>query len=377
MSTIVISGGAGFIGSRLVQKLHDRGDRIIVLDLFSPQIHGENYIESSLYKSIKGKCEILQSDVRIREAWESALRDADTVVHLAAETGTGQSMYQVSHYASVNIQGTALLLDILMNSKVTVKKIVIASSRAIYGEGAYICREHGIQLPSGRYDADMRRGVFDPLCPRCRQPMSPCATTEDVILKPNSVYGITKMTQEQLVLLFGRTTGMPTIALRYQNVYGPGQSLKNPYTGILSIFSTVMLNNNDIDIFEDGLETRDFVYIDDAIDATIRAIESKAVICEAINVGSGIPTTVLQVAETLKNKYKSTSRIEISGHYRLGDIRHNFADLSRARSILGYEPKINFDDGINRFAEWVKHQKIAEDNYKKSLLELTQKGLLK
>jgi len=377
MKKIVIIGGSGFIGSNLTKTLVAKGYSVIVIDAFTSQIHGKDYRKSVLYQSLCNICTIVRADVRKSAKWREYLEGAFAIVHLAAETGTGQSMYQISRYTDVNIEGTSSLLEALGRTKNKPERIVVASSRAIYGEGKYYCDEHGFQFPSSRGEADMAMGVFDPLCSACGKTMHPMSTDENSRIQPTSIYGITKQVQEQMVLLYGKMTGMSAIALRYQNVYGPGQSLKNPYTGILSIFSTAMLHDNQIEIFEDGEESRDFVYIDDIVKATILAIEKVETSNYAVNVGSGIPVSVLKVAETLKRLYGSKSDIHVGGKYRIGDIRHNFADLLLARNTLGYTPSMTFDDGVKIFAHWVMSQDVYPDKYENSMAELKQKGLLK
>ena len=375
MKNILISGGSGFIGSRLCEKLYDRGYNITILDNLSEQIHGTT--ESSLFKKIKGKCTFVKGDVRNKEDWKTAIRGQDIVVHLAAETGTGQSMYEIEKYHDVNIMGTAHLLEILANTEHSVKKIIIASSRAIYGEGKYNCKIHGDQYPLQRKEMDMERAEFNPKCEICNIELNLLATDEKSKIHPSSIYGLNKQQQEQMVMLMADSLGIASVAFRYQNVYGPGQSLSNPYTGILSIFSTRILNDNMIDIYEDGLESRDFVFIDDVVDATILGIEKEEANGEIFNVGSGVATTVKEVANSLKKLYNSEINISISGKYRLGDIRHNYADLNKAKTLLGFTPKYNFKKGISEFVNWVKTQKVMEDKYEKSIQELKDKGLIK
>ena len=375
MKNILITGGAGFIGSRLCEKLYDKGYNITILDNLSEQIHGTE--ESSLFKKIKGKCTFIKGDVRNKEDWKIAIKGQEIIVHLAAETGTGQSMYEVEKYNAVNIMGTAYLLEILANSPHSVKKMIIASSRAIYGEGKYNCEIHGTQYPLQRKEKDMEKREFTPKCNVCDLELNLLATDEKSKIHPSSIYGINKQQQEQMVMLMGESVGIPSVAFRYQNVYGPGQSLSNPYTGILSIFSTRILNGNNLDIYEDGLESRDFVFIDDVVDATILGIEKEQANGEVFNVGSGVATTVIEVAESLKKFFDSNISIYISGKYRLGDIRHNYADLKKAKNLLGFTPKYNFQEGISEFVNWVKTQEVMEDKYEKSVQELKDKGLMK
>lgn len=378
MQNILITGGAGFIGSNLALKLLAKGYRVTVLDNLSKQIHGDNPDETSpLYRSIKDKVEFILGSVTSRNDWEKALAGQDAVIHLAAETGTGQSMYEIEKYVNSNIDGTALLLDILTNTKHNVKRVVVAESRAIYGEGKYECPACGDVYPLERKDEDMRNGDFECHCPKCGKHVKLVATTEDSAIHPSSVYGVAKQVQGQLVHLVCPTIGVESVSFRYQNVYGPGQSLSNPYTGILSIFSTRIKNGNGINIFEDGKETRDFVYIDDVVDATIRGLETPAAAGHVFNVGTGVATDVLTVANTLCEKYGVKVPITVSGNYRLGDIRHNYADISLARKILGFEPKWSFDKGIEQFANWVNGQAVQEDKYEASIAEMKAKGLYK
>lgn len=378
MKYILITGGAGFIGSNVALKLISKGYNVTVLDTLSEQIHGANPEKtSSLYLSIKDKVKFIKGSVTSREDWMKALEGQEAVIHLAAETGTGQSMYEIEKYVQTNIGGTALLLDILTNTKHHVKRVVVAESRAIYGEGKYHCPQCGDVYPLERKEDDMAKGDFECKCPKCGGEVKLVATTEDSAIHPSSVYGITKQVQGQLVHLVCKSIGVESVSFRYQNVYGPGQSLTNPYTGILSIFSTRIKNGNGLNIFEDGMETRDFVYIDDVVDATILGMEVPEANGHVFNIGTGVATDVLTVANTLCDKYGINVPITVSGNYRLGDIRHNYADITLARRILGFEPKWSFSDGIEQFANWVNQQEIQEDKYEASLEEMKNKGLYK
>lgn len=378
MEKVLVTGGAGFIGSNVALKLIAKGYSVVVLDSLSEQIHGSNPDQTSpLYLSIKGKVDFIKGDVCKREDWLKALDGVDYVIHLAAETGTGQSMYEIEKYVGTNIGGTALLLDVLANTKHHVKRVVVAESRAIYGEGKYVCPSCGVVYPLERKDEDMSKGDFECKCPKCGGPVKLVGTTEDSNILPSSVYGITKQVQGQLVHLVCKSIGVESVSFRYQNVYGPGQSLSNPYTGILSIFSTRIKNGNGLNIFEDGKETRDFVFIDDVADATILGMEVPAANGHVFNVGTGVATDVLTVAHTLCDKYGIQVPITVSGNYRLGDIRHNFADITLAKQILGFNPKWNFSDGIEQFVKWVNQQEVQEDNYEASIEEMKKKGLYK
>lgn len=378
MKNILITGGAGFIGSNIALRLLERGWNVTVLDNLSPQIHGDNpEITSPLYKNILNKVKFIKGSVTLREDWVNAIKEQDAIIHLAAETGTGQSMYEIQKYIEVNIGGTALMLDILANTSHQVKKVIVASSRAIYGEGKYQCQNHGTVYPMERLDQDMAKGDFLCKCPICHQTVEILPTTEDSKIHPTSVYGITKQNQEQLVLTVCKSLEIAAVGYRYQNVYGPGQSLLNPYTGILSIFSTRIKNGNSINIFEDGNETRDFVFIDDVVEATILGLEKEDADGEVYNVGTGVATNVMTVAEMLSRFYQRQVPILISGNYRLGDIRHNFADISKIKRELGFEPKWSFEKGIEVFTSWVNKQQIPEDRYELSIQEMKNKGLYK
>lgn len=383
---VLITGGAGFIGSHLARRLICENCTVTILDNMSPQIHGESTIhwERKVTERIlnttehpSDKLKVLIGDVRDKLAFTEALNQQEVVVHLAAETGTGQSMYEVERYEDTNLKGTAILMDYLVNDKSScVRKLVVASSRAIYGEGKYSCQVCGVVYPGIRHVEDLKSGLFEPTCPNCRNTCLPLPTDENSAIHPSSFYGLSKQVQEQMTLLFAGTLGISGFALRYQNVYGPGQSLKNPYTGILAIFSNQARMNQPINIFEDGKESRDFVYIDDVVEATWRVIQPQTVGVEAINVGSGERTTVSEVVQEIIRFFDSNSPISITGAFRKGDIRHNVADLSKLKSVTNFEPKWNFRDGIREFLMWAESQKIVVSKYEKSLNEIRQKGLM-
>jgi dTDP-L-rhamnose 4-epimerase len=378
MTRILVTGGAGFIGSNLISVLHAKNYEITVLDNLSVQIHGEDPEGSPLYRSIKDKVRFIKGTVCDREVLAEALARQDVVVHFAAETGTGQSMYMVDHYTRVNIQATATMLDILgMQKGHGIKRMVVASSRAIYGEGKYLDSKGNAVYPGHRNDTEMQAGRFELYDQGSKQPLTLAATDEESEIHPSSVYGITKQVQEQLVMAVCPLVGVEPVAMRYQNVYGPGQSLSNPYTGILSIFSNVIMQGGAINIFEDGLESRDFVFIDDVVDATVRAIECEAAAGQVFNVGSGVATTVLTVVEELIKAYGRAVPANVTGAFRSGDIRHNFADLTKITKLLGYQPTVNFEEGIRRFAEWARIQGPQSSAYERSLTEMKSRGLMR
>ena len=372
---ILITGGAGFIGSHLVNKLHNDFD-IIVLDNLNTQIHGEAG-NSFTYRSILGKCQFIQGDVRNSKSWEKALElGVDTIIHLAAETGTGQSMYESSRYVEANCMSTALLTDILNSKKYPIKKVIVASSRAVSGEGKYINDKGNIVYPDLRAESDMQNGIFECLNESDKSTLKPLPTDEISRINPLSVYGLTKYFQENILQNVCFTLDINYIALRFQNVFGPGQSLSNPYTGIISIFSNRIKQGKDIFIFEDGLESRDFVYIEDVIQSITLSLENLSIQTGIFNVGSGKQTAVIDVAKSLIKLIDPMVNVTVTGQFRKGDIRHNFADLTKIESQLGFKSEYSFESGLELFVEWAKSQELENDNYEKSLLELSERGIL-
>lgn len=371
---VLVTGGAGFIGVRLARALLQQGHSVTILDNFSPQIHGSNTkLPADLSRSVR----LVHGDVRNEAIWASTVPGHQVIVHLAAETGTGQSMYEVAKYEQVNLSGTALLYDLLTrNSSYGVERIVVASSRAIYGEGAYQCQEHGQVYPQPRASVDKKKGLFDPLCPTCGGACFSVPTPESAPFQPSSFYGLTKQVQEQMTLLFAQVLGISSFALRYQNVYGPGQSLKNPYTGILAIFSNLARIGADINVFEDGEESRDFVYIDDVVRATIACVNSPEKSSHAVNVGSNERTTVMQVAQAVNRYFGGNSKVQVNGAFREGDIRHGMANLESAKTLLGYEPQVKFEDGLRNFLAWTEDSEPERSGYERSLMEMKERGLL-
>jgi dTDP-L-rhamnose 4-epimerase len=370
---ILITGGAGFIGLHLVKALIALGHRVTVLDNLAEQVHGPNaHFPSELGKV--ARCVL--GDVGSREILAPEIVDKEVIIHLAAETGTGQSMYAIQQYADVNLQGTATLLDIIVNNRpMRLRKLVVASSRAIYGEGKYRCEAHGVIYPKSRSVESMTDGRFEPECPHCGLAVHVLPTSEDAPCTPSSFYGLTKQVQEQMVLMFGATLGLDAISLRYQNVYGPGQSLSNPYTGLLAVFSNLVRQGKPLNIFEDGQESRDFVYIDDAVDATVACLLPEVRGIHALNVGSGVRTTVLEVASAVRAYFGSDIPVRITRAFRIGDIRHNAADISRLQALTGFQPKWRFIDGLNEFLKWAETHSVKEAGFERSLVELEERGL--
>lgn len=374
---VLITGGAGFIGSALARRLADSGHQVRVLDSLLTQVHGDDpRTTSPLLRSLDGIADVRVGTVTSTDDLRAALEGVTVVVHLAAETGTGQSMYEIDRYVDTNVGGTAKLLNILTNEPHTVRRIVVASSRSIYGEGAYRTESGEIVFPPHRSADDMASGDFDVHLDGYDE-LTLIPTPESARLHPSSVYGITKQSQEALIMTTAPTIGVEPVALRYQNVYGPGQSLKNPYTGILSIFSTLIRQGKSINIFEDGGESRDFVFIDDVVEATFLACVTPGAGGTVANIGSGAQTTVKDVVDALFRAFDTTVPVTISGNFRLGDIRHNVADTTRARELLGFEARVPFAEGIERFVAWVQSEPLEADGYERSLAEMAERKLLK
>jgi dTDP-L-rhamnose 4-epimerase len=378
---VLITGGLGFIGLTLARTLVRRGMTVRLLDNLSPQIHGVDpqlELDALLDKHL---VEVMRGDVCQRRDWVSALRDVSSVVHLAAETGTGQSMYRIGDYTGTNVLGTALMLDVLANDRHDVKKLVLASSRSVYGEGAYECSLCGLVYPPMRSSGSLQASQWEPLCPCCSGSVQPVATPETARTSPASVYAATKLAQEDLVRIVANALGIPFLVFRLQNVYGEGQSLSNPYTGILSIFSNRIRQGKEILLFEDGQESRDFVHVSDVAEAITLGLTSEGGDGLTMNVGSGEQVSVEMIARSLMRQFRSNAPVIVSGQYRLGDIRHNFADMAVIRGCLAFSPKMTLERGISRFVHWVKTQPVvqngAEDGLDRANRELIERGLMK
>lgn len=379
VSKILITGGAGFIGSHLASLLLVNGMFVRIMDSLEPQIHGA--VPQGLDWLKSDRLEFIRGSITDRRITEAALEGVSHVVHLAAETGTGQSMYQVSRYNEVNSQGTAVLLDVLANRQDHgVRRVVLASSRSVYGEGAYVCPVCGPTLgrlfPHTRSAKQLASHLWEPICPLCCENLVATPTHEDDAVRPASIYAATKYSQEELVRVACEALDIDYAILRLQNVYGEGQSLKNPYTGILSIFSTRVRRGLELTAFEDGLESRDFVHVSDVVQAMFLALTTAQSANTVINVGSGVPTSVLKVASLLSEALGHTANIRVTGEYRVGDIRHNVADVTRLREILGYEPQISLEHGLGRFCDWVLTQPLPEDLLGRANAELKSRKLM-
>lgn len=367
---ILITGGAGFIGSHLADELLAAGYRVRLLDALVDQVHGPGMAPPEY---LSPDAELVVGDVRDPRAVGAALAGVDAVVHLAAAVGVGQSMYQVARYTSVNNLGTAVLMEALIDSPV--RRVVVASSMSIYGEGLYTDPDGTPRAVGARAAADFRAGRWDPVGPDGR-PLTPRPTPEDKEPRPTSVYALSKLEQERPCLMLGAAYGIPTVALRFFNAYGPRQSLSNPYTGVLSIFASRLQNGRPPVIFEDGRQRRDFVSVHDVARACRLALERQEAAGHAINVGSGRSIDIREVADRLAGLLgRPDLTPEIPGHYRVGDIRHCFADLHLAGDLLGYAPAVDLDDGIRELAEWLDGQPSL-DRVDAARDELVRRGLV-
>ena len=378
MKNILITGGAGFIGSNLALLLIECGYNIKIIDNLNKKIHGSDpKLNSETYNLIKNDVEFIFGSITSKKDMLNALADVDIIIHLASETGTGESMYEISNYNYINSQGTALLMDLLINNKNNVSKFILTSSRSVYGEGAYDCINCARVFPKARSIKDFNLAKWNPSCPICNGEIISVPTEENAQVSPSSIYAATKLAQEDLIKIACSSISIDYTILRLQNVYGAGQSLSNPYTGILSIFSNLIKQGLEIPIFEDGLESRDFIYVSDVVEAIKLSIEQKESNAKTINIGSGVPSPIMQVANLLVKNLDGQIKPQVTGEFRLGDIRHCYADISFASSILGFEPKIDLKSGIAKFSKWVKLQDSYENKLYEANQELESRGFMK
>jgi dTDP-L-rhamnose 4-epimerase len=370
MSNILVTGGAGFIGSHVVEALLGQGHNVRVYDKLVEQVHagrGPQYVPAEV--------EFVQADMSDMDKLSTALKGIDEVVHLAAEVGVGQSMYEISRYVDANTGGTGVLLDLLVNQKHQVQKLVVASSMSIYGEGLYSCPVHGETAPRLRTEIQLREHRWELQCSDCSADLTPLPTPESKPLFPTSVYAISKMDQELLCLSVGPAYGIDVTAVRYFNAYGPRQALSNPYTGVAAIFSGRLLNGQPPLVNEDGNQLRDFIHVSDVARATVSALTSPKASGKAINIGVGDPISIREVAEVLARELGVDAEPVISSTYRVGDIRHCWANPTLARELLDFEPVYRFrETGVKELIEWVGAQ-TAEDNMEAAVAELHRRGL--
>jgi len=370
MSRVLVTGGAGFVGSHTVDALLARGHEVRVFDNFIGQVHGEarpDYLNDD--------AEIVVGDIRDPESMRKAVRGVDAIFHFAAAVGVGQSMYEIANYVGTNTQGTANLLQAILDTRAEIGKLVVASSMSIYGEGRYRCNACGDVVARPRTAEQLRFKRWDPACPQCDRELTPVPTDESKPTQCTSIYALSKKDQEEMALLFGRTYVVPTVALRYFNIYGTRQALSNPYTGVAAIFAARLLNGRAPLIFEDGRQMRDFVSVHDIVRANLLALETSGADGEAVNIGSGHPISIREVAADLVRTLGVDVEPEVTGNVRMGDIRHCFGDLTKARARLGYEPQVRFAEGVKEMLAWLRSQTPPPDRASEATLQLQLYGL--
>jgi dTDP-L-rhamnose 4-epimerase len=368
---VLVTGGAGFVGSHLVDALVEKGDRVRIFDNLDPQVHGPDRKKPEW---LSRDAEFVLGDMRDPDAVRRSLADIDVVYHLAAAVGVGQSMYQITDYTATNTLGTAHLLQALVDSKQSLDRLVVASSMSIYGEGMY-------SRPDGR-PTTARRRTLEQLYEHDWElhdpdgtPLQPLPTPETKELDPTSIYALNKADQERMVLQVGAAYGIPSVALRFFNIFGPRQALSNPYTGVVAIFSSRLLNGNAPMIFEDGEQSRDFVSVHDVVRGLLLSGEKDTAVGGAFNIGSGSSISVNGVARTLAKVLDVDVEPEITARYRVGDIRHCFADISNARAALGYEPQVTLEEGMTELVGWLQEQDKPEDGVGQHAADLAARGL--
>jgi dTDP-L-rhamnose 4-epimerase len=370
VSRVLVTGGAGFIGSHLVDALLVRGERIRVLDNLDPLAHPDG-----VAAHLSSEVELVIGDLRDGAAVSRALVGVDRVYHLGGVVGNGESMINVRRAVDANSAGTATLLEAVLEVRDQVRRVVVASSMVVYGEGGYLCPTHGPVAGVRRSREQLRRHQWEPRCAHCGRTLVPVAAREDTALHPTSVYGITKRDQEELALVLGRAYGLETVALRYLNVYGTRQALGNPYTGVAAIFAARLLNGRRPLVFEDGHQIRDLVHVSDVVRATIAAMEAPRAPGHAINVATGRQVRVIELAHALATALGSELEPSVTGEFRAGDIRHCYADVSRARELLGFEAACSLADCLPELAGWVAQQ-TTEERGDEALAQLRGRGLV-
>ncbi|MCM8764001.1 MAG: GDP-mannose 4,6-dehydratase [Candidatus Omnitrophica bacterium] len=375
MKKVLVTGGAGFIGSHLCDGLIDRGYSVTVFDNLDPQVHPEGRIPDYMNRAAR----FIKGDIRDYNSLKDTILANDYIFHFAAAVGVGQSQYQISKYVGTNIYGTANLLDILVNAKHKIKKLIVAASMSSYGEGPVKCDRCGILKPGLRKLKEGKivkgRSYWEIKCPVCGGVSFSVPAGEETALDPGSMYAVTKKEQEETCMLIGRTFGIPVVSLRFFNVYGPRQSLSNPYTGVTAIFISRIKNNNPPVIFEDGLQTRDFVWVGDVVKACILALESEKSDYEIFNVGTGVPISILEIAKILIKLFGKNIAPSITYKFRKGDVRHCFADIRKIRRVLGFKPEISLTDGLSKLVDW-SIKADARDYFNSALRELQDKSLV-
>jgi dTDP-L-rhamnose 4-epimerase len=369
--SVLVTGGAGFVGSHLVDALLARGDTVRIFDNLDPQVHGPQRRRPPW---LPADAELVQGDMRDADAVRRSLEGVELVFHLAAAVGVGQSMYQIADYTAVNTLGTAHLLQALADRRGEVQRLVVASSMSCYGEGRYTRPDGAEPRVAGRPLEQLRRREWE-MRDADGTPLTPAPTDEAKPLECTSVYALTKADQEKLVLMVGAAYGIPSVALRFFNIYGPRQALSNPYTGVAAIFSARLMNGEPPLVFEDGEQLRDFVSVHDVVRAVLLAAEEEAAVGKALNVGTGRALSVREVAATLARVLGVELELELTGRYRVGDIRSCYADISLAREVLGYEPRVEFERGMQELVAWLQEQERPESGIAAHAAELAARGL--
>lgn len=367
---VLVTGGAGFIGRHLVRALLQAGAEVRVIDSFVEQAHRD------VSEEMPGEVTLIRGDVRDAQLLTRAVRGAKIVFHLAAEVGIGQSMCEIERYVGANDGGTAALLQLLVEQRETVRKLVVASSVTIYGEGAYFCKQCGGEDPLPRSIDQLQNRKWDPYCAQCGQEMEPAPTPETSPLNAGSVYAVSKLAQEKLALVMGKAYEIPTVALRFSNVYGPGQALSNPYTGVAAIFASRLLNGEAPSLFEDGKQQRDFTHVNDIVQANLLAASCDTANYQAVNVGTGSGTPLLELAATLSDGLGVAVTPEVTQRFRAGDTRHCFSNIQRARDLLGYEPTVSLREGMAEYVRWLQARN-APARYGDGNSELLARGLVR
>ncbi|MGH7477583.1 MAG: NAD-dependent epimerase/dehydratase family protein [Longimicrobiales bacterium] len=379
---VLVTGGAGFIGSHVVDLLVERGHAVIVLDSLDPQVHGQTELdEAGVPESLEahagaGQVGLVHGDIRDAAAVERALDGVSAVVHLAAAVGVGQSMYVPRYYTSVNVDGQGALMEAMARDASRFERLVVASSMSIYGEGAYHCEAHGDVAPPPRPLAQLAAGAWEVRCPQCGDVARPALTAESKPLQPTSIYAITKKTQEELALCFGAAYGVPTVALRFFNVYGSRQALSNPYTGVAAIFLARLKNGRRPLVFEDGAQTRDFIHVSDVARAVLAALEAPTEATGAYNICTGRPLAVAELAERLATSLGVRVEPQLDDRYRAGDIRHCVGDPAAARRVLGFDAQMGIDEGLDELIAWAQRTD-AVDRVEQAMRELEERGLVR
>jgi len=367
---ILVTGGAGFIGSFLVDALVKSGHRVTIYDNLEPQVHPKG-IPPYLNK----EAQFIKGDVRDYDNFKKVIVSNEIIYYLAAAVGVAQSQYEIKRYVDVNIGGTSNLLDVLVNNKSSIEKIIVATSMTSYGEGKYLCKKCGNVRPGIRTENDVKKG-WEPSCPVCKSDITPAPTDENAALNAHSIYSLTKMVQEEMILNIGKTYSIPAVALRLFNVFGPRQSLSNPYTGVTAIFISRVKNNHEPVIFEDGLQTRDFISVYDVVRVMEGILETESANYGIFNIGGGKPITIKDIARKIINALgKKDIQPKITGKFRKGDIRHCYADIHKAQEILEFRPQVSFEGGLADLIAWAKDS-TSEDHFDRAAHELIKKKLV-